>query len=78
MDVELDQFQKDLLESVREMNERQAHPIAEVRPLMQERIDPNMSSSATRSHNVSQKLKRLILYRQTSSACATASITPSN
>ena len=58
MDIELGQFQKDLLESVCEMNECQAHPTAEVRPLMQERFDSNMSSSATRSHNVSQKLKK--------------------
>lgn len=58
MDIEMDQFQKDLLKSVREMNESQAHPIAGDSPLMQERFDPNMSSSATRSHNVSQKLKK--------------------
>jgi hypothetical protein len=58
MDVELDQFQKDLLESVRDMNQRQAIPIAEVRLFMQQRFDSHMSSSATRSQNVSQKLKK--------------------
>ncbi|MHC8330752.1 hypothetical protein [Pseudomonas sp. LB3P25] len=58
MDIELDQFQKDLLESVREMNESHALPIAGVRPLMPERFDSHMSSPATRPHNVSQKLKK--------------------
>lgn len=48
MDIELDQFQKDLLESVREMNESRALPIAEIGPLMQERFDSHLSS-ATRS-----------------------------
>lgn len=58
MDIELDQFQKDLLESVREMNESQALPIAEVRPLTKERIDSHMSSPATRSNNVSLKVEK--------------------
>lgn len=57
MDVELDQFQKDLLESVRDMDQRQAIPIAEVRLFMQQRFDSHMSSSETRFQNVSQKLK---------------------
>jgi hypothetical protein len=48
MDIELDQFQKDLLESVREMNESHALPIAEDGPLTQERFVPLMSSSETR------------------------------
>ncbi|CAN7725987.1 hypothetical protein [Pseudomonas sp. GL-B-26] len=58
MDIELDKFQKDLLESVREMNESQALRIAEGRPLTKERIDSHMSSSATRSNNVSLKVKK--------------------
>ncbi|WP_415758328.1 hypothetical protein [Pseudomonas sp. LT1P18] len=58
MDIELDQFQKDLLESVREMNESQALRIAEGRPLTKERIDSRMSSPATRSNNVSLKVKK--------------------
>ncbi|WP_095127589.1 hypothetical protein [Pseudomonas sp. Irchel s3h14] len=58
MDIELDKFQKDLLESVREMNESQALPIAEGRPLTKERIDSRMSSPATRSNNVSLKVKK--------------------
>ncbi|KPG93605.1 hypothetical protein AEQ67_24585 [Pseudomonas sp. RIT-PI-q] len=57
MDFEIDQFQKDLLESVREMNESQALPIAEDRVLTQEHSVPPMSSSATRSQSVSHKLK---------------------
>jgi len=58
LDIELDQFQKDLLESVREMNEHRALPIAEGRPLTKERINSHMSLSATRSNNVSQKVKK--------------------
>lgn len=59
MDIELDQFQKDLLESVREMNESQALPIAEDRLLAQERFVPPMSSSATQSQNVSHKNEKM-------------------
>ena len=58
MDIELDKFQKDLLESVREMNERQALPIAEGRPSTKESIDPHMSSPATRSNNASLKVEK--------------------
>lgn len=58
MDVELDQFQKDLLESVREMNESGVLPIAGARLSMPERFDSLMSLPATRPHNVSQKLKK--------------------
>ncbi|KQV10985.1 hypothetical protein ASC74_10070 [Pseudomonas sp. Root329] len=58
MDIELDKFQKYLLESVREMNESQALRIAEGRPLTKERIDSRMSSPATRSNNVSLKVKK--------------------
>jgi len=58
MDVELDQFQKDLLESVREMNESGDLPFAEARLSMPERFDSHMSLPTTRPHNVSQKLKK--------------------
>lgn len=58
MDIELDKFQKDLLESVREMNESRTLPIAEGRPLTKERIDSPMSSPATRSNNVSLEVKK--------------------
>lgn len=58
MDIELDKFQKDWLESVREMNESQALSIAEGRPLTKERFDSRMSSPATRSNNVSLKVKK--------------------
>lgn len=59
MDVELNQFQKDLLESVREMNASHVLPAAEIRTLTRlERFHAHMSSSATRSQNVSHKLKK--------------------
>ncbi|MHC8302273.1 hypothetical protein [Pseudomonas sp. ZS1P83] len=56
MDVELRQFQKDLLESVREMNASSAVRTSEVRPLqIQDCVDTDVSSSATHHKNVSQK-----------------------
>jgi hypothetical protein len=56
MDIELDQFQKDLLESIREMNESRAAQVSKTRPLrIQDCIDTYVSSSATHPKNVSPK-----------------------
>lgn len=58
MDVEPRQFQKDLLESVREMNASRAVRTSEVRPRQTEDyIEVYMSSSATHQKNVSPKLE---------------------
>jgi len=58
MEVELSQFQKDLLESVREMNVCRVVRASEVRALqMQEGVDTDVSSSARHYYNVSLKLK---------------------
>jgi hypothetical protein len=58
VDVELRQFQKDLLESVREMNASSAVRTSEVRPLqIQDCVDTDVSFSATHHKNVSLKLE---------------------
>ena len=58
MDVELSQFQKDLLESLREMNASRAVRVSETKPLqIQDCIDTYVSSSATHQKNVSLKLE---------------------
>ena len=58
MDTELGQFQRDLLESVREINASRAVRGSEVRPLQtQEFVSAFVSSSATHHKNVSLKLK---------------------
>ena len=58
MDVELRQFQKDLLESVCEMNVSRAVRTSEAPPLqIQDCIDTYVSSSATHQKNVSPKLE---------------------
>ena len=49
---------RNLMRTAREMNESQALPIAEGRPLTKERIDSPMSSPATCSNNVSLKVKK--------------------
>ena len=56
MDIELDKFQKDLLESVREMNESRAAQVSETGPLRtQDCIDTYVSYSAKHHKNVSLK-----------------------
>ncbi|WP_309675424.1 hypothetical protein [Pseudomonas sp.] len=56
MDIELDQFQKDLLESVREMNENRAVRVSETGLLqIQDCIDTYVSSLVTQHKNVSLK-----------------------
>ncbi|RON37328.1 hypothetical protein [Pseudomonas brassicacearum] len=58
MDVELHQFQKDLLESVREMNASRVVRTSDVRPRQTENyIEEYMSLSATHHKNVSPKLE---------------------
>ncbi|MBU6958654.1 hypothetical protein KRR23_12990 [Pseudomonas sp. CVAP len=58
MDAELNQFQKELLDSVREMNTERALRDAEVRPLADvSGFDADVASSTTHHHNVSLKSK---------------------
>ncbi|WP_213942145.1 hypothetical protein [Pseudomonas sp. dw_612] len=54
MDVELNQFQKDLLESVREMKTRQVLPAAEKEDLNGEK---RFECAETRRQNASKKLR---------------------
>ncbi|MCE6977967.1 hypothetical protein EI534_11315 [Pseudomonas frederiksbergensis] len=55
METELGQFQKDLLESVREMSASRGLRAAEVRSLqMQECVDAYVSSSATHHESVAE------------------------
>lgn len=56
MDVEMRQFRKDLLESVREMKASHTVRSSEVRPVqMQNCVEAYVSSSATHHKNVSLK-----------------------
>jgi hypothetical protein len=58
MEIEQIQFQQDLLDSVREMNaHRVVHVVRIVPSDKLDRIDPDVSSSATYQKNVSLKLE---------------------